>query len=210
LRMGSEIPKQFLLLGDKPLLMHTLEAFFNADPGYDVILVLPESQFAYWEDLCVKYKYKRKFQLVKGGESRYHSVKNGLSMVTENGLVAVHDGVRPFPGRKLIENIFKEAENKGNSVPVLPVNDSMRQVLEGGNIAVDRTLYKLVQTPQCFPSDVLKAAYDLPFRDSFTDESTVVEALGIKIFLVDGDPGNIKITRPEDLAYASARVTEKK
>ena len=186
--------------------MHTLDAFFNTDSSFHLILVLPEGQMAYWEELCKKYEFTVPCQIAKGGNTRYQSVKNGLELVPNDSLVAVHDGVRPFPKSGMILNLFQEAEERGNAIPSIPLNDSIRKIVAEANIALDRTLYRLIQTPQCFESNILKKAYSQAFKDTFTDESTVVEALGIKINLIEGDPGNIKITNPEDFICASARI----
>ena len=210
IRMGSEVPKQFLLVGDRPVLMHTLNVFYEALPDFHLILVIPEEHFSFWESLCLKYNYIKPFLLVKGGTSRYQSVKNGLVLVPEDALVAIHDGVRPFPGIEMIQRVFKHAEENGNAIPVMPLNDSIRKIEGTENMAVDRSLYRLVQTPQCFHAKLLKDCYQKTTTDAFTDDASVLDAFGIKINFIDGENGNIKITRKEDLSYAEFLLSAKK
>ena len=208
--MGAEVPKQFLLIGDRPMLMHTLNVFYEALPDFYLILVIPEEHFSFWESLCLKYNYIKPFLLVKGGTSRYLSVKNGLALVPEDALVAIHDGVRPFPGIEMIQRVFQHAEENGNAIPVMPLNDSIRKIEGPENMAVDRSLYRLVQTPQCFHAKLLKDCYQKTTTDAFTDDASVLDAFGIKINFIDGENGNIKITRKEDLSYAEFLLSDKK
>ncbi len=206
-RMGSEAPKQFLELAGKPILMHTLEKFKQTIPSIEIILALPENQFDFWEELFYKYKLpKIPHQVVKGGTTRFHSVENALELVKENSIVAIHDGVRPLVSAKTIEACFNEAEKKGNAIPVVDVVESLRHVSKQDNInkAVARSCYKLVQTPQCFTSEIILKAYQQEFDNFFTDDASVIEKLGETINLVEGNRENIKITTAEDLIIAEA------
>jgi 2-C-methyl-D-erythritol 4-phosphate cytidylyltransferase len=205
LRMGGDVPKQFLPIKGKPILMRTIERFVEYDETIEVRLVLPEAHFEYWGELCREYGFTTPHQLVKGGESRYHSVRNGLYSISEaESLVAVHDGVRPFVSVETIATTFKEAEERGAVVPVIDSVDSLRRMEGCQSVAVDRSLYKLVQTPQTFRYDILKRAYDLPYREIFTDDASVVEASGVEVKLVEGNRENIKITTNYDLKIACA------
>jgi 2-C-methyl-D-erythritol 4-phosphate cytidylyltransferase len=198
-RMGSDIPKQFLEIGGKPVLMHTLETFRNFDAGINIILVLPEPQISFWKQLCSKFRFDIGHKITAGGETRFHSVKNGLALINSEGVIGVHDGVRPFVSANTLGNTYKTAVSKGNAVPVIDAFESIRQVTCTGNKALDRSTIKLVQTPQVFLSDQLFEAYELPYSDTFTDDASVVEAAGFSINLVEGNRENIKITTPFDL-----------
>lgn len=201
-RMNSEIPKQFLEIQGKPILMHTLDVFLAYDATINLVLVLPADQIDLWKELCKKYSYDIKHQIVEGGKTRFQSVKNGLDVVKDSGLVAVHDGVRPLVSVETIARCFQKAEKYGTAVPVIDVIDSIRQITPNGSQCIDRTAYKLVQTPQIFKSDILKKAYEQDFSPFFTDDASVVEAGGIKIQLVEGNRENIKITTAFDLKMA--------
>jgi 2-C-methyl-D-erythritol 4-phosphate cytidylyltransferase len=203
-RMNSTIPKQFMLLEQKPVLMHTLERFVLYDPSIEIILVLPSDQFEYWKQLCNLYGLKISHQLVAGGEVRFESVKNGLSEIHEDGIVAIHDGVRPLVSIETIGRCFKMAEAKGNALPVMPVVESVRMVEGNNNFPVDREKYVAVQTPQVFRVSEIKQAYELGFDPAFTDDTMVLERLGIQINIVEGNPENIKITHATDLIIAEA------
>lgn len=206
-RMGATTPKQFLELAGKPILMHTIEKFRTTFQDIKIILALPENQFDFWEELCYKYGFTNiPHEIVPGGKTRFHSVKNALELVTEKGIVAVHDGVRPLVSKETIINCFSEAEKHGNAIPVIDVVESLRHVSkqEGINKAVARSCYKIVQTPQCFTSESIKKAYQQEYNDHFTDDASVVEQLGQTIHLVDGNKENIKITSPADLKVAEA------
>ena len=205
LRMGSDIPKQFLAIKGKPILMHTMECFYEYNSQIRIILVLPEIQVAYWNQLCQQYNFSLPYQLVFGGETRYHSVSNGLSAISEKeALVAVHDGVRPFVSLKTIADTFVEAEKNGSAVPVIDCVDSVREIQSstGDSFAKDRSSLKLVQTPQTFRISILRRAYSLPYTPLFTDDASVVEALGEKIYLTEGNRENIKVTTSFDLKIA--------
>ncbi|MDD4921948.1 MAG: 2-C-methyl-D-erythritol 4-phosphate cytidylyltransferase [Bacteroidales bacterium] len=202
LRMGAAIPKQFLLLSGRPLLMHTIEAFYLSDPEISLILVLPESQQAYWKDLCSKYDFKLPCQIVNGGDTRYESVKNGLALTGDKGLVAVHDGVRPFISPDLIERCYAAAAEFGAVVPVTQLTESIRRLDGETSFSVRREIFRSVQTPQVFRVDLLKKAYLSSYSELFTDDASVVEAAGFKVELVEGNPENIKITTTIDLLMA--------
>lgn len=204
LRMGADLPKQFLPIGGKPVLMHTLEAFYKALPDVKLILVLPQSQQAYWKQLCEEHAFDLPHQVADGGETRFHSVKNGLACVTGEGLVGVHDGVRPFVSTDVIKACYQEAEVKRAVIPVTDVVETVRQLVGEESITVNRDAYKLGQTPQVFEVALLKQAYEQPYTPHFTDDASVVEALGEKVHLIAGNRENIKITTPFDLIIAEA------
>ncbi len=196
-RMNAEIPKQFLEVNAKPILMHTLEKF--SFDGIQIILVLNVDFHDYWKKLCEKHQFNLPHLLVKGGSSRYQSVKNGLSHVQDKALVAVHDAVRPCIKQATINNAFEQAMLHGSAVLAITLKDSIRKKMGDYNLALNRDDYVLIQTPQIFNSEILKKAYLEPFRNEFTDDASVVEHLGQRIHLVDGDPFNIKVTYPDDL-----------
>lgn len=204
MRMGKDLPKQFLPIDGTPILMHTLQAFYDYDPSMTLIVVLPSDQQAYWSKLCGDYHFTIPHVVVSGGETRFHSVKNGLSCIKEEGLVAVHDGVRPFVHCDTIDRCFAAAQESGAAVPVVEVVDSLRKVEDEESKAVSRRDYRIVQTPQVFDISLLKEAYKQPYTVDFTDDASVVEAYGRKISLVEGNRENIKITSPFDLVIAEA------
>ena len=204
MRMGTSLPKQYLPLAGKPVLMHTLEKFFSADPSLLLILVLPKDDFEYWNSLCVSHAFVLPPQLVPGGESRFQSVKNGLmALPFQEGLVAIHDGVRPFVSEKVIQNSFELAAEKGSAIPVVALKDSLRKVETSGESSFqDRAHFRLVQTPQTFQLKPLLQAFAVEELAIFTDDATVYEHQGWEISLIEGNPENIKLTTPEDLAFA--------
>lgn len=204
LRMGSDIPKQFLLIGGKPVLMRTLERFRAYDDALQIILVLPEGQQAYWRELCGQYHFDVEYQLANGGQTRFHSVQNGLALVPDEaeGVVGVHDGVRPFPSIEVIRNCYETARTKKAVIPVIPVVETVRHLEGDKSVTVPRGDYRLVQTPQTFDIQLLKAANRQPYNDGFTDDASVVESYGFEITLVEGNRENIKITTPYDLKIA--------
>lgn len=204
MRMGKDLPKQFLPIDGTPILMHTLQAFYDYDPSMTLIVVLPSDQQAYWSKLCGDYHFTIPHVVVKGGETRFHSVKNGLSCIKGEGLVAVHDGVRPFVHCDTIDRCFAAAQESGAAVPVVEVVDSLRKVEDEESRSVSRREYRIVQTPQVFDISLLKEAYKQPYTVDFTDDASVVEAYGRKISLVEGNRENIKITSPFDLVIAEA------
>ena len=203
LRMGADIPKQFLPIGGKPVLMWTLEQFRKYSPTLQIILVLPKAQQEYWQQLCKEYDFHVKYQLADGGETRFHSVQHGLALIPDDaeGVVGVHDGVRPFPALDVIRNCYEAARNQEAVIPVIPVVETLRHLTEGTK---PRGEYRLVQTPQTFSIQLLKAANRQPYSDNFTDDASVVEAYGHAITLVDGNRENIKLTTPYDLLVAEA------
>lgn len=203
-RMNAPIAKQFLLLNNLPILMHTLNRFYQYDPEMELILVLPEEQFDYWKLLCKTYSFNLSHKLVAGGKVRFESVKNGLNLITNDGIVAIHDGVRPLVSNETIDRCIEMAGEKGNAIPVMPVVESLRFVNEDGNKAVDRSSYVTIQTPQVFKVSGIKNAYEQGFDPTFTDDATVLERLGKKINFVEGNMENIKITHPTDLIIAQA------
>jgi 2-C-methyl-D-erythritol 4-phosphate cytidylyltransferase len=209
LRMGGDLPKQFIPVAGKPVLMHTLEAFNRYDSSVRLILVLPESHQAYWHELCEKYNFNISHQITSGGETRFYSVCNGLKLVTSSGLVAVHDGVRPLVSSEVIAACFKEAALHGTAIPVLPMVDSLREYTEDGSIPVDRARYCAVQTPQVFKSELLLSAYERPYELCFTDDASVVESSGYAVNLIPGNRENIKITTPFDLLITEAVLNQR-
>ena len=209
LRMGSDIPKQFLLIGGKPVLMRTLERFRAYSEALQIILVLPEAQQDYWQKLCQQYDFQVDYQIANGGQTRFHSVQNGLALIPDDaeGVVGVHDGVRPFPSIKVIARCYETARTAKAVIPVIPIVETVRQILPSNqsnpntpsSITVPRDQYRLVQTPQTFDIQLLKAANRQPYNDGFTDDASVVESYGHQITLVEGNRENIKITTPYDL-----------
>lgn len=205
LRMGSELPKQFLPIGGKPVLMHTLQAFYDYDWEMRIILVLPASQQAYWAQLCREHHFTVPHEVADGGETRFHSVKNALERVNTSGLVGVHDGVRPFVSQEVIARCYEQAAEKKAVVPVVNVVETVRHLCqEGRSETVPRDEYRLVQTPQVFDAELLLRAYRQPYTSDFTDDASVVEALGEPVWLTEGNRENIKITTPFDLKIAEA------
>ena len=202
-RMGADRPKQFLEIEGKPILRHTIERFLAFDPFIEVIVVLPSAQKDWWRDYCRQNGFLKRYTIVSGGITRFHSVQNALRFVGDEGVVAVHDGVRPLVRRDLLERIFKAAETHPAVVPVVPVVESVRRVEEEKSAPVSRDGLMLVQTPQVFEASLLKRAYDRPFSPSFTDDASVVEASGGSVHLVAGDRINLKITTPDDLQLAA-------
>lgn len=203
-RMGGEIAKQFLMLGDKPILLHTIEAFLSLSFPVEIILVVPASLRDYWKNFYKEQRLSFKHTLVSGDITRFHSVKNAMKYVPEGALVAVHDGVRPFVPKDFLESLFAEAEEKRAVIPAVKVVDSLRYSDENGSRPVERDKYVSIQTPQIFHSELLLDAYNQAYNPAFTDDASVVESRGTKIYLTEGRMLNIKITRPEDLTLAQA------
>lgn len=200
LRMGGDVPKQFQLLGGLPILMHTLNRMSEAAPEATLILVLPEQQQSYWKELCTQYRFAVPHLLANGGETRFHSVQNGLALIPDEaqGVVGVHDGVRPFVSVEVIQRCMQKAGELGAVIPVIPVVDTVRQLTGDGSRTVNREDYKLVQTPQTFRIELIKKAYGQPYQPGFTDDASVVEAMGCPVALVEGNRENIKMTTPFD------------
>ena len=203
-RMGTSVPKQFLELEGFPVIMHTIRAFVEYSPQINIIIVLPETGLGHWDDLCNYYNFNIKHQTCTGGDTRFQSVKNGLAMIKEDGLVAIHDAVRPLVSPGLIGKCFLMAEQMGNAVPVTDVTDSVREVNGEENRPVDRSKFKLIQTPQVFEVSLIKKAYEQAYRPTFTDDAGVVEFIGTQIHLLMGEKKNIKITTLDDMYIASA------
>ena len=217
LRMGSDIPKQFLPIGGRPVLMRTIDRFREYSEELQIILVLPKAQQEYWRQLCQEYDFplpsigeagKGHYLLADGGETRFHSVQNGLALIPDDaeGVVGVHDGVRPFPSIDVIRNCYETAREKKAVIPVIPVVETVRHLEGEGSVTVPRDEYRLVQTPQTFDIQLLKAANRQPYNDGFTDDASVVEAFGYHITLVEGNRENIKITTPYDLKIAEVLI----
>ena len=202
LRMGGDIPKQFLPVCGKPVLMRTLEAFRTYDPSIHIVLVLPVSQQTYWKELCRTYRFELPHDIADGGETRFHSVMNGLALVEGDGLVGVHDGVRPFVSQEVIARCYEEASRQKAVIPVVGVVETVRHLTDEGSETVPRDQYRLVQTPQVFDAALLRRAYQQEYTALFTDDASVVEALGEKVHLVEGNRENIKLTTPFDLKLA--------
>ena len=202
LRMGGDVPKQFLPVCGKPVLMRTLEAFHTYDSSIHLVLVLPVSQQAYWKELCQFYQFELPHDIANGGETRFHSVRNGLALVEDDGVVGVHDGVRPFVSQEVIARCYEKAMLQKAVVPVIGVVETVRHLTEEGSVTVPRDQYKLVQTPQVFDVALLRRAYQQEYTEMFTDDASVVESLGEKVHLVEGNRENIKLTTPFDLKLA--------
>ncbi|MEZ4903162.1 MAG: 2-C-methyl-D-erythritol 4-phosphate cytidylyltransferase [Spirosomataceae bacterium] len=207
-RMGKKTPKQFMLIGGKPILIHTLEKFLAYDEALQIILVLPPNEMKAWYALCDKHEFYPALVTVSGGNSRFQSVKNGLKRITaKEGLVAVHDGVRPFVTADIIDKSFEIAAQKGGAVTSIDLKDSIRKFTsEENNEAVDRSSFRLIQTPQTFRLDWMREAFDVSEKDSFTDCASVMNAVGHPVTLMEGSYQNIKITTPEDLLWAEAFI----
>lgn len=204
-RFNSDLPKQFVELQGVPILMRTIDVFKRAIPKIEVILVLPGEHVYLWDHLRKKHEFEPRHTVVTGGDTRFNSVKNGLSLIeSAEGLVAIHDGVRPLVSKELIKSVFNAAEEEGNAVPVINVNDSLRKVDGTQNTPVNRNDFRIVQTPQCFELEIIKKSFNQPYSPGFTDEASVVESIGETIHLIQGEASNIKITTPSDLLIAES------
>lgn len=208
LRMGGDLPKQFMPLHGKPVLMHTIERFRAYSDELIIILVLPHEQQDYWRQICQKHNFTVEHTVVDGGQTRFHSSQNGVAAVPDDatGVIGIHDGVRPFVSEETIARCFEAARQFGAALPVLPVTDTLRRVTDDGGYNVQRNDYRTVQTPQTFDAQLLKQAFKQPYSDNFTDDASVVEALGHKVTMVDGNRENIKLTTPFDLVVAEALI----
>ncbi|MGB4844549.1 MAG: 2-C-methyl-D-erythritol 4-phosphate cytidylyltransferase [Ferruginibacter sp.] len=207
-RMNSGIPKQFLLLNGKPVLFYTINSFLQAYNDLQIVLVLPEEHIAAGQEIIDAFFDYSRIQIAIGGRTRFHSVQNGLQLVNEESIVFVHDAVRCLVTVDLIKRCYDAAMENGSAIPVIDSKDSVRLVTEEGNEALERSTVKLVQTPQTFHSKILLPAYQIDYKDKFTDEATVVEAFGLKVKLVNGEENNFKITRPVDLLMAERLIAE--
>lgn len=203
LRMGQDLPKQFIPVKGEPVLMRTIRRFHDSKPDLTIIVVLPHAQQSYWKELCEKYHFSINHLIADGGETRFHSVKNGLALTEKSdAVIAIHDGVRPFVSEEVILNAFDCAETNGTAIPVTAMVDSIRHITGEDTVTVPRDQYVQVQTPQVFRSQIIHSAYELPYNDQFTDDASVVEAFGIKVHTIPGNRENIKITTPYDLKIA--------
>ncbi|HCE57434.1 MAG TPA: 2-C-methyl-D-erythritol 4-phosphate cytidylyltransferase [Prolixibacteraceae bacterium] len=203
-RMKSDVPKQFIEIAGLPVIMHTINTFEKFEPEFEFILVLPESQISNWHLLCKKHLFNIKHKIAFGGATRFYSVKNGLNLIEDEGIVFIHDAVRPLVSDATIQNCLDCAITKGNALPVISVTDSARIVDGDKNRPADRSQIYLVQTPQTFQTSLIKNAYQITRTDNFTDDATVLESTGATINLVEGNRENIKITTPADLIIAEA------
>jgi len=201
-RMGTELPKQFLRVSSIPVLMHTIRNFHDFDPSIQLIVVLPADEIDNWKELCRQHHFDIPHLLIAGGDTRFQSVKNGLSLVNDSELIAIHDGVRPLVSHETLNRCFTGAEETGTAIPVLPANESVREGTMNSSAPVDRSRYFLVQTPQVFKASLIQESYKQPWIPEFTDDASVAEHSGIRVHMVMGNRENIKITFPEDLRIA--------
>lgn len=208
-RMGTDLPKQFIVIGGKPILIWTIELFQKYDPNIEIILTLPNDWRGYWETLIDKYYCRVPHLVVNGGEERYHSIKNALNRASGK-FIAVHDGVRPFVSNETLDRCFSALTENDAVVPVLNLKESLRQVGIDNTIAVNRNEYRSVHTPQCFSSDAIRKAYEQPYHSQVTDDACLVEGIGIKIALVESNEENIKLTTPFDLLIAEMIIQKNK
>ncbi|MDQ3046288.1 MAG: 2-C-methyl-D-erythritol 4-phosphate cytidylyltransferase [Bacteroidota bacterium] len=205
-RMNNAVPKQFIELKGRPVLMHTIEKFSSTFPEISIVLVLAKELRADWDALVKKFNFNQELIITDGGETRYHSVKSGLEKVPDHCVVGIHDAARPLVSADTIRRTFEEASITGNASPAVALSDSIRVVKGKENTAVDRSKYRIIQTPQCFHSDLIKAAFKKEYKPEFTDDATVLEAYGEKINLVEGNKENIKITTAQDLIIAEVMI----
>lgn len=209
LRMGNAMPKQFLPLHEKPLLYYSIHTFLKALPGVKIILVLPQEQMSYAQMVLQQFPDRIDVTIVAGGETRFHSVRNGLKAIDGEGIVFVHDGVRPLVSADLVQRCYHQAVEMGSAIPAIAVTDSMRIIEEDDNRPLDREYMRIIQTPQTFRSDIILPAFEQEYVTSFTDEATVVESNGNNVFLIEGERSNIKVTTPEDMVIAEALLKVK-
>ena len=204
LRVGADIPKQFLPLGGKPMLMHTIEKFYEFDSTIEIVVVLHPDYFDLWSDLCKEYSFDIKCELIVGGNTRFDSVKSGLAAISSSAIVGIHDAARPFVTKELIAQCYETAEQEQCGViPVVDEKNSLREIIGGRHQPLDRARVKIVQTPQVFPALLIKEAYEVKFNPLFTDDATVAETNNVTVKLIEGDDTNIKVTTMSDLNYAS-------
>ena len=209
IRMGNDLPKQFILLNNKPVLYYTLKAFLDSYSDLQVILVLPLDYTDMGQEIIDAYFDKSRIRIAAGGDSRFQSVKNGIALVEDEAIVFVHDGVRCLVSKELIHRCYEQAVETGTAIPAITSSDSVRIITEEGNEAFERTNVKLIQTPQTFHSKIILPAFQIDYKDKFTDEATVAEAYGIKVSLVEGEESNIKITKPIDLLIAERVLADR-
>ncbi|MGH2648308.1 MAG: 2-C-methyl-D-erythritol 4-phosphate cytidylyltransferase [Ginsengibacter sp.] len=201
-RMNNDVPKQFLLLKNKPVLYYTIKAFVDAYEDMQLILVLPKEHIGKGQEIIDGYFDNSRFRIAAGGRTRFHSVQNGLELIKNEAIIFVHDGVRCMLTNDLVKKCYEEAIEKGSAIPAIECKDSIRMLTVSGNKTLDRSKLRLIQTPQTFHSKILLPAFKIDYKDNFTDEATVVEAYGIKIHLIKGEENNFKITTPLDLKFA--------
>ncbi len=204
LRMNNTLPKQFMEINHRPLLFYTIERFYHFDQNISIILVLPETYHIYWNKWCKKYSFQIPHHLVAGGEARYHSVKNGLSMTERKSLIAIHDAVRPFITTDFLQKAFETAAKNGSAVPVLNVNETVRQISDTSSTILPRKEIYTVQTPQIFKAEWIYKGYEQPYTKDITDDAILVEKAGYNLTFMEGLRYNIKITFPEDMLLAEA------
>ncbi|MDF2190019.1 2-C-methyl-D-erythritol 4-phosphate cytidylyltransferase [Paraflavitalea sp. CAU 1676] len=209
MRMGTVVPKQFLPLQGKPVLWYTLTAFLDSFPDLEIILVLPEAHLQTGQEILRSTYAPDRIWMTVGGETRFHSVRNGLSHIHQHSIVFIHDGVRCLLTPQLIRRCYQMAQERGNAIPAISAVDSIRILTYDGNEFIDRSKVRIIQTPQTFYSDIVKAAFEQEYEESFTDEASVVERLGVKIHLIDGESTNIKITHPIDVLIAEKILEER-
>jgi 2-C-methyl-D-erythritol 4-phosphate cytidylyltransferase len=200
-RMNSDLPKQFIEINEKPILMHTMSQVYHCNPKFQIILTLPEDWKTYWEELLVKHDFRVPHRIVDGGKERYHSIKNALEYCYGDYII-VHDGVRPLVGYKTLKRCLDAVKKYDAVIPVVDLKESLRVSTDKGTKAVDRSIYKIVQTPQCFKKEILIKAYSLPFHNGITDDASLVEEAGFEVKTVEGNEENIKITSKVDLNFA--------
>jgi 2-C-methyl-D-erythritol 4-phosphate cytidylyltransferase len=205
-RMQGEVPKQFLLLNGKPVIMHSVEAFRVYDPLIEIILVIHPDYMVYWNKLCLEFNISVPFVLAKGGKTRFESVNNGLQLINEDGLVAIHDAARPVIHAGFVSNLFSAAATYGSAIPAVPLNDTIRVVDGDTSHQADRTFLRAIQTPQVFKVSEIKRAYTQPYQHTFTDDGSVMDAAGFQVNLAEGFQENIKITHMQDIAVAEVLI----
>ena len=208
--MGADLPKQFLPIGGRPVLMHTISRFYEYDKALQIIVVLPVEQQDLWHRLCEEHRFATPHRIADGGATRFESSKSGLSLIPdgEEGVVAIHDGVRPFVSKEVIARCIDTAREEYSAIPVMPVTDTLRYVDRGHSSNVMRDHFRTVQTPQVFDISLAKQAFNQPDRETFTDDASVIESLGVQVNMVEGNKENIKITTPFDLAVAEALLVD--
>jgi len=204
-RLASIFPKQFIPIAGMPLLMRTINVFKNYNPKFKIILVIPEEYINLWKDLCTEFEFQVEYQIVRGGNERFHSVQNGLHHIPHDSLVLIHDGVRPLVRPDTIERVIATSQEKGNAIPCVVPTQTLRKITSSGNSQhLDRKELRMVQTPQGFHSNLIKEAYNQEFNPSFTDDASVLESLGNQINIVEGNYSNIKVTHPADIKLVEA------
>lgn len=205
-RMGNNLPKQFLALQKSPILIHTILKFYNYDNSIQLILTLPENWISYWERTCAETNFDIQHEIIAGGKERYDSIKKALTL-SKGKLIAIHDGIRPLVSTETIQKAFEMAEKKGNAIPIFPIKESVRFVENEKTHSINRNNYFLVQTPQVFERGLIKSAYEQDFQESITDDASLLEKTGKKIYVFQGNEENIKITTPLDLRIAEELIS---